>query len=206
MARRALLGLALCLRGAPRVAAAGCPSSAPPAWPVRFKILQRKVPADDADCGRGTCSNVTAYYDWGRQANLIIVRCPANSTLWDLELGSGHSYYIHPGLRQCMFHEFDVGILRRSWLEGATFLGESFLNGRLCQVWTKDDFIDYYADAEDCTPVSWFFHTMRAWFHTIDYLEGEAVPDDNFFSPPEYCPNRTAGLDGLHHESPALVV
>eukprot|EP00747_Dinoflagellata_sp_TGD_P209416 gnl/TRDRNA2_/TRDRNA2_82813_c0_seq1.p1 gnl/TRDRNA2_/TRDRNA2_82813_c0~~gnl/TRDRNA2_/TRDRNA2_82813_c0_seq1.p1 ORF type:complete len:241 (-),score=28.98 gnl/TRDRNA2_/TRDRNA2_82813_c0_seq1:53-775(-) len=176
-----------------------CSASTPPSWPVRFKVRQRKVPANDQDCSAGSCSNVTTYYDWERQANLIVDQPddPAKTTLWDLELGNQHSYYFHPANKQCSFIHFAVGILRRDWLDGANYTGVSVINGRHVLGWTKADFIDYYADADDCTPVRWYFHGMKASFDTISYLEGEMVPDVSFFEPPSYCPNRTTELPAV---------
>ena len=55
--------------------------------------------------------------------------------------------------------------------------------------WTKADFIDYYADAESCEPVSWYFHTMKARFDTLEYTPDATVPDKTFFVPPAYCLN-----------------
>merc|ERR1712019_109880 len=97
-------------------------------------------------------------------------------------------------LHQCDFMHFDVGILRRDWLEGSQYTGVHTIHGRRVLGWTKADFIDYYADAQDCTPVRWYFHSMNTSFDTLTYAEGEAVPDGNFFKPPLYCPNRTSTL------------
>lgn len=73
------------------------------------------------------------------------------------------------------------------WLVNATPLGPSERNGLACFGWTKVDFIDYYADALTCEPVSWYFHTMRARFDTIYYMPGLAVPNASWFTPPAYC-------------------
>ncbi len=46
---------------------------------------------------------VATYYDWERQANLV-VDTPDKDThhpLWDYELGSGDSYYFHPHDKSC---------------------------------------------------------------------------------------------------------
>merc|ERR1711920_1147101 len=85
-----------------------------------------------------------------------------------------------------------AGILRRDWLRGANFTGETTVNGRRVLGYTKANFIDYYADALDCTPVRWFFHKMQATFDTLTFLEGASVPSTDFFSPPEYCLNQSA--------------
>merc|ERR1719336_3069480 len=105
------------------------------------------------------------YYDWKNQANLILITPDSNKTdvTWDLELGTGKSYYFHPSKQSCMRMRFPVGILKPDWLvDNSTCLGESEVNGRKVIGWTKVDFIDYYADAEDGSPVSWYFHTMKA--------------------------------------------
>mmetsp|Transcript_67392 Transcript_67392/g.161632 ORF Transcript_67392/g.161632 Transcript_67392/m.161632 type:complete len:219 (+) Transcript_67392:71-727(+) len=173
----------------------GCPTDKPPVWPLRFKVLQRRVPDDDPDCSKGSCANVTTYYDWEKQGNLIIDvpdSASASGPMHDLELGNRHSYYFYPVVKQCNFMEFPVGILRRDWLKDATFMGKSEVRGRAVIGWTKVDFIDYYVDPDDCSPVSWHFHTMKTSFHTQQWSEGEAVPDASFFEPPEYCPNRTS--------------
>merc|ERR1712151_792099 len=146
------------------------------------------------ECKRNTCANVTTYYDWERQANLIIDSpdiARAEGALWDLELGNRHSYYFHPTVRKCKFIGFPVGVLRQDWLANATFLGSSWRAGRPVLGWTKADFIDFYADADDCSPVSWYFHGMQTSFDTLEYFEGEAVPDVDFFKPPDYCSNKT---------------
>jgi len=172
-----------------------CSPSSPPVWPSRFKILQRKSPHGvESECQAGGCANTTTYYDWERQANLIIIRpdgAAEGDAMWDLELGSHDSYYFHPGPQTCKYIHFPVGILRPDWLSGANYTGKSVVNGRTVLGWTKVDFIDYYADASDCTPVRWVFHTMQATFDTLSFLEGEQVPDGSFFVPPSYCPNRT---------------
>mmetsp|Transcript_33417 Transcript_33417/g.76349 ORF Transcript_33417/g.76349 Transcript_33417/m.76349 type:complete len:208 (+) Transcript_33417:48-671(+) len=188
------LGGLLVLLTHARLAWGACPVDVVPMWPVRFKILQRRVPDADPDCSKGTCSNVTTYYDWERQTNLIIDSPDVETKrgpMHDLELGSHHSYYFYPKSGECNHMEFPVGLLTRDWLRNATSLGVSEVQGRKVVGWTKADFIDYYADFEDCHPVSWHFHTMAASFHTQTWMDGAAVEDESYFQPPVYCPNRT---------------
>ena len=59
--------------------------------------------------------------------------------------------------------------------------------GRQALVWTKVDFIDYYADPVTCEPISWYFHTMKAAFHTVLFVPNRTVPDLGWFDPPSYC-------------------
>lgn len=145
--------------------------------------MQRKIP-DDQSSGNST---TVTYYDWVAQANLIVITEDKDegNPLWDLELGSGQSYYFHPG-KDCMPTKFPVGILRKDWLAESEFLGERTFLGKKVLVWTKADFIDYYADAETCDPVSWYFHTMKARFDTIYYAPNATAPP-HFFDPPMEC-------------------
>lgn len=53
----------------------------------------------------------------------------------------------------------DVGILRPNWLEGANYLGQEYVDGFLCNVWEKVDFIWYYEDVATKRPVNWVFYT-----------------------------------------------
>ena len=162
---------------------AGC-ERGPPVWPEQLVLVQRKVPDDDS----GNSTTVT-YYDWKRQANLILITPDANETdvLWDLELGNHHSYYFTPTRATCQPMRFPVGILKPNWLANATCLGEVMVLGRKTVGWTKEDFITYYADAVSDDPVSWYFHTMQARFDTIYYAPGAQVPSDDYFLPPSYC-------------------
>jgi len=159
--------------------------ASPPIWPEKFVLVQRRIPDDDS----GNASTVT-YYDWKRQANLIVITPDGNETdvLWDLELGTKHSYYFKPAAETCQPMQFPVGILRPNWLSNATCLGTRMVLGRKCVAWTKADFIDYYADAETSEPVSWYFHDMRARFDTVYYAPGQQAPDPaRYFTPPRYC-------------------
>mmetsp|Transcript_1643 Transcript_1643/g.4999 ORF Transcript_1643/g.4999 Transcript_1643/m.4999 type:complete len:275 (-) Transcript_1643:214-1038(-) len=96
------------------VAAATCPNTTPPVWPDRFVLVQRRIPDDQSS---GNATTVT-YYDWPNQANLIVITEDRNESnvLWDLELGTGRSYYYYPLSRECTPMKFPVGILRRDWL------------------------------------------------------------------------------------------
>uniref|UniRef100_A0A7S0NMP4 Uncharacterized protein n=1 Tax=Calcidiscus leptoporus TaxID=127549 RepID=A0A7S0NMP4_9EUKA len=172
---------------AEQLLAAAC-AVRPPVWPTQFVLVQRRVP--DANASVGLATTVT-YYDYRAGANLILITPDTNASdvLWDLELDSGHSFYFTPARRTCSPMRFPVGILRPDWLANATLLGENITkNGRRCIGWTKQDFIDYYADAQTCEPVSWYFHSMRARFDTVYYRAGETATDPAMFEPPPYCP------------------
>mmetsp|Transcript_36701 Transcript_36701/g.117911 ORF Transcript_36701/g.117911 Transcript_36701/m.117911 type:complete len:191 (-) Transcript_36701:2960-3532(-) len=158
----------------------------PPVWPRRFTLVQRRTPDPDAAVEPAT---TVTYYDADRGANLIVITPDSNMSdvFWDLELDDHRSYYFTPTRRSCKPMEFPVGILRTDWLANATALGPSVVNGRDVLGFTKVDFIDYYADAQTCEPVRWYFHTMKARFDSIYWAPGLAAPDASWFTPPEYC-------------------
>ena len=133
-------------------AAGHCSTDAPPVWPPRFTLVQRRIP-DNLTLGNAT---TVTYYDWERGANLLVITPDADpsAVLWDLELNDRHSFYFYPNSRACTPMSFPVGILRPDWLSNATALGASTRNGRRVFGWTKADFIDYYADADTCEPAS----------------------------------------------------
>ena len=160
----------------------------PPRWPVRFSILQRRIPDD----GSGNATTTT-YYDSEQGANLILISPDSNRSdvLWDLELDTRTSYYFTPSRRSCTVMGFPVGILRPDWLSNATLLGARpcpFATDKTCIGWTKSSFIDYYAyaDSASCEPAAWYFWDMKATFVTLSYSEGAAAPAGSFVPPP-YC-------------------
>lgn len=177
--------LSILLAATTRHAIAACDTTRAPVWPARFTLVQRRIPDE------GTPGTAVTYYDTltRPKANLIVdTPDDGGDVLWDLEL-QNESYYYHPAKRTCQPQKFHVGILRRDWLANGTFLGRRIINGRPCLAWTKVDFIDYYADAETCAPVSWYFHSMRARFDTIYWAPGVAAPEGTF-APPAYCLGR----------------
>lgn len=62
---------------------------------------------------------------------------------------------------------FGVGILPPDWLSGARYVGQKRLDGFLCNVWEKVEFITYYEDVVSKRPVSWTFYTGMSVTSTI---------------------------------------
>lgn len=81
--------------------------------------------------------------------------------LYDLEWNNGtvFRYTLDDGKKKCSSALVDVGILRPNWLDGATYLGQQFIDGFHCNVWQKVDFIWYYEDIVTKRPVHWVFYT-----------------------------------------------
>lgn len=156
-----------------------CNETFPPIWPNQFRIVQNKF-----DGNAKFESKVITYYDYNRGANLIL----DGNELHDLELNNHSSYYFFPHNRTCKEIMMPVGILKPDWLvSNFTSLGSSVINNRAVFGYTQDNFIDYYADASDCSPVRWYFHSMKARFDTVTYEPGVSVPNQTWFLPPAYC-------------------
>nr|DAD42523.1 TPA_asm: hypothetical protein HUJ06_000753 [Nelumbo nucifera] len=85
----------------------------------------------------------------------------------------------------CWTHHFKVGILKPNWLDGANYLGQKYVDGFLCNVWEKVDFIWYYEDVVTKRPVHWLFYTGRS-VHVMTFEVG-AVLEDAKWQAPVYC-------------------
>ncbi|KAK3183281.1 hypothetical protein Dsin_030567 [Dipteronia sinensis] len=105
---------------------------------------------------------------------------------YDLEWTNGTSYvYTLDSNKECRVLHFSVGILRPNWLDGATYLGQEHVDGFLCNVWTKVDFILYYEDVVTKRPVHWvFFNGYTA--HVMTFEVGAVLEDPNWQAP-VYC-------------------
>lgn len=127
----------------------------PAVWPEQFHALLMMNYS-------GNLSLIDLWYDWPNGRNFNIVRDQLSSSLlYDLEWNNGTTFFyrLDPGLEHCRTAQLEVGILRRNWLDGATYLGQSRVNGFLCNVWEKVDFIWYYEDVATKRPVQWIFYT-----------------------------------------------
>lgn len=161
--------------------AMACTIDVPPIWPRQFRLLQNKTAIG---ASADPPHEVTTYYDFVFGANLIL-----DGTLHDLELNDRRSYYWHDGDDEnCTKIKMPVGILRPDWLRSnVSSLGVSTVNGRKVFGYTKDDFIDYYADVDTCEPVRWTFHAMKMRFDTIAFEPNVTVPSLEWFEPPSFC-------------------
>ncbi|KAK2998412.1 hypothetical protein RJ639_024006 [Escallonia herrerae] len=81
--------------------------------------------------------------------------------------------------------EFGVGIPRRDFLDGADYLGTKVIDGFLCNVWEKVEFIWYYEDVISQRPVGWDFYDGIST-HVITFEVG-AVLQDSVTQAPAYC-------------------
>ncbi|WOL17979.1 hypothetical protein Cni_G26772 [Canna indica] len=154
------------------------PTPAP--WPLQFHALLFMNYS-------GALSLIDLWYDWPGGRNFNIIRDQLDGPpFYDLEWTNGTSFfYTLDSPRSCRSAQLDVGILRPNWLDGATYLGQQTVDGFLCNVWTKVDFIWYYEDVITKRPVQWVFYTGRA-AHVMIYEEGAVLEDDKWQAP-VYC-------------------
>lgn len=126
----------------------------PAPWPEQFHSI---LFMNDS---KGSLQKVDLWYDWPRGRNFNIIQYQLGKLLYDLEWDNGTSYiYTLDSNRECKVLHFPVGILRPNWLDGATYLGQKYMDGFLCNVWEKVDFIWYYEDVVSKRPVYWAFYT-----------------------------------------------
>lgn len=133
---------------------------------------------------------IDLWYDWPNGRNFNIIQNQLGKLVYDLEWNNGTSFiYTLDENRECRTLTFEVGILRPNWLDGATYLGRKEVDGYLCNVWTKVDFIWYYEDVVTRRPVHWEFYT--GMIADVMTFEVGAVLDDSNWQAPSYCFDRS---------------
>ena len=147
-----MLVVLLCL-GLGWSSAAEVPVPVPTPWPHQFhSILVMNF--------SGILQIIDLWYDWPNGRNFNIIQHQLGNVLYDLEWNNGTSFfYTLDSQRQCSSAQLEVGILRPNWLDGANYLGQRHVDGFLCNVWEKVDFIWYYEDVLTKRPVHWVFYT-----------------------------------------------
>ncbi|XXG49675.1 hypothetical protein AAC387_Pa02g3786 [Persea americana] len=129
---------------------------------------------------------IDLWYDWPNGRNFNIIQHQLGKLLYDLEWNNGTSFfYTLDSKEECSVAHLDVGILRPNWLDGANYLGQEHVDGFLCNVWEKVNFIWYYEDVVTKRPVHWVFYTGRS-AHVMTFEVG-AVLEDAKWQAPVYC-------------------
>ncbi|KAJ0816609.1 hypothetical protein HanPI659440_Chr00c12g0725881 [Helianthus annuus] len=155
------------------------PPPTPTPWPHQFhSILIMNY--------SGTLEIIDLWYDWTNGRNFNIIQHQLGNVLYDLEWNNGTSFfYTLDSDRQCSSAQLEVGILRPNWLDGANYVGQRTVDGFLCYVWEKADFITYYEDVASRRPVHWVFYTGRE-AHVMTFEVGAALEDEKW-QVPWYC-------------------
>lgn len=108
----------------------------------------------------GTLQALDLWYDWPNGRNFNIIQNQLGKLTYDLEWNNGTSFiYTLDSSRECRVLALEVGILRPDWLDGANYLGQRYMDGFLCNVWEKVEFIWYYEDVVSKRPVFWVFYS-----------------------------------------------
>ncbi|KAK2998284.1 hypothetical protein RJ639_024608 [Escallonia herrerae] len=152
----------------------------PTPWPEQFHAVLYMNLSD----ARLQISNL--WYDWPKGRNANLIQKQLGELLYDVEWNNGTSFYYTLGEgATCEIMEFGVGIPRRDFLDGADYLGTKVIDGFLCNVWEKVEFIWYYEDVISQRPVGWDFYDGIST-HVITFEVG-AVLQDSVTQAPAYC-------------------
>ncbi|KAG0500262.1 hypothetical protein HPP92_000334 [Vanilla planifolia] len=172
------LRTAACVASSPE----SIPVPTPAPWPEQFHALLFMNYS-------GTLSMIDLWYDWPNGRNFNIIQDQLGGPpLYDLEWNNGTSFfYTLPSSPSpsCRSAQLPVGILRPNWLDGATYLGRTSVDGFLCDHWEKADFIRYYEDVATRRPVHWVFYSGRQ-AHVMTFDVGAALADE-YWQAPAYC-------------------
>lgn len=136
----------------------------PTPWPLQFhSILVMN--------NSGILEVIDLWYDWPNGRNFNIIQHQLGNVLYDLEWNNGTSFfYTLDSSKTCRSAQLQVGILRPNWLEGATYLGQQNVDGFLCNVWEKVEFIWYFEDVVTKRPVHWVFYTGNSQFFNFHFF------------------------------------
>ncbi|XP_047332443.1 uncharacterized protein At4g14100-like [Impatiens glandulifera] len=166
----------------PTAAAAASASDSDPTaspWPVQFHSILFMNRS-------GTLQHVDLWYDWPNGRNFNILQDQLGKLTYDLEWTNGTSFiYTLDSNKECRVLSVGVGILTPNWMDGANYLGQKYMDGFLCNVWEKVDFIWYYEDVVTKRPVYWVFYTGYS-AHVMTFEVGKVLEDDGWQAP-VYC-------------------
>ncbi|KAJ0090116.1 hypothetical protein Patl1_14350 [Pistacia atlantica] len=152
----------------------------PRPWPDQFHALLYM------NLSKGLLQISDLWYDWPRGTNVNIFQKQLGVLLYDVEWDNGTTFYFTLGEpATCEVMQFEVGIPRRNFLDGAKYLGTQTTDGFLCNVWEKVDFIWYFEDVVSRRPVRWDFYDGIST-HVITFEVG-AVLNESFIQAPSYC-------------------
>ncbi|XP_026400795.1 uncharacterized protein At4g14100-like [Papaver somniferum] len=134
----------------------------------------------------GTNQIFDLWYDYPNGRNFNIIQNQLGELLYDLEWNNGTKFvYTLDANKKCQTVKVGFGILTPDWLDGANYLGQRRMDGFLCNVWEKVDFIWYYEDVVTKRPVHWAFYTGMEG-HLMTFEVG-AVLEDAKWQAPVYC-------------------
>lgn len=90
---------------------------------------------------------IELWYVWPNGISMSILQRQLGQLLYGPEWNNGTSFtYTLDSSRDCRVKQFSVGIVRPDWVQGAKYIGQEYMDGFLCNVWNKVDFMVYYED------------------------------------------------------------
>ncbi|XP_004140560.3 uncharacterized protein At4g14100 [Cucumis sativus] len=171
----------------------------PTPWPPQFHSIY-------VTNFSGVLEITDLWYDWPNGRNFNIVQHQLGTLLYGIEWNNGTEFlYTLDSSKTCDTIQFEVGLLPPKWLDGAHYLGQRHVDGFLCNVWEKVDFIWYYEDVETKIPVYWLFYDGRD-AHVMTFEVG-AVLEDEKWQAPVYCfdgTGTTVNDVALHQNLPLM--
>jgi len=136
------------------------PEPTPTKWPDQFHAL---VVMNDTTSSNLSVTNL--WYDWVNGLNVNLIQYQFAKLVHNVEWNNGTQFYYTLGdgtdgdQEFCITHRYEVGIPRPDWMEGSIYLGQTYIDGFLCNAWNKIDFLWYYEDVLTKRPVQWYFFT-----------------------------------------------
>ncbi|KAH9602223.1 hypothetical protein KSS87_000198 [Heliosperma pusillum] len=157
----------------------------PRKWPEKFHSLQVM---NYTDTNMLVVNNL--WYDWQNGLNVQLMQYQQGKLVHAVSWNNGTSFYFTlKGDRiiiECITHEFGVGILRPDFLEGANYLGQVHIDGFLCNLWEKEEFIWYYEDVVTKRPIHWQFYNGID-VHVMTFEEVDEMLEESHWQAPDYC-------------------
>ncbi|GAA0185713.1 hypothetical protein LIER_33001 [Lithospermum erythrorhizon] len=151
----------------------------PAPWPEQF---HSSIFMNDSN---GFLINLNLWYDWPNGRSMQVFQFQLGKTYYASSWNNGSNCYYYLDIEKCKIIDFQVGILRPNFLEDATYLGQRYMDGFLCNVWNKIDFIWYYEDVATKRPVYWEFYNGIV-SHVMTFEVG-GVLEDSKWQLPWYC-------------------
>lgn len=163
------------------------PTPAP--WPEQFHST---LIAENGD--RTQREIIELWYDWPNGISMSILQRQLGQLLYGPEWNNGTSFsYSLDSSKECRVTQFSVGIVRPNWVQGAKYIGQQYMDGFLCNVWNKVEFMIYYEDVVSKRPVAWTFLEGGGIEHVMTFEVGKVL-DHSYWQAPVYCFNDAAEL------------
>ncbi|KAL9229866.1 hypothetical protein vseg_005286 [Gypsophila vaccaria] len=156
----------------------------PRMWPEKFHAL---LVMNDTETNKLIVNNL--WYDWQNGLNVQLMQYQQWKLVHAVSWNNGTSFYFTSRagrVIECITHDFGVGIIRPDFLQDATYLGQRHIDGYLCNVWEKAEFIWYYEDVVSKRPVHWLFYTGLD-VHVMTFEEVDEMLEESEWQAPSYC-------------------